>query len=292
MKILYFTVQRDNNERRSLLEIIQNVNSGFEGNNRNCDFYGNPIRLQEMHLSDEHQGLIIGDMVKIRLDDFPPKTKINGEQEDVELDDDEGFGESTAFIFDSNINVLIMQRNRTAVTESGFAKYFTEKGRTSSAILLNPILKDNALERIENLSEYRKFEITLSDTNSLSGQAKIGHTLSKMVDYSNIFNGQKVSIIVSMGHKRGSLTNIKTLARNLIELSSNCYGNVEKVQISGKEGSGDPIEIIDLLEFKVMDSKSIEIVRNYEESRKIRQNALLASYRDNKEALEERFRSL
>ena len=60
-------------------------------------------------------------MLRIRLNESHVRAKLSGETAELELDEDEGLGEETAFVFHHVPGILIVQRNRSGVTASAFA---------------------------------------------------------------------------------------------------------------------------------------------------------------------------
>src|SRR5258707_7859842 len=115
---------------------------------RTQEISGDPVRLQELH--HQQGGHIEGDMVRTRMDTLPRKSNIEtGELALLDLDEDEGLGEETAFLYDPATHCLTIQRNRYGVSASAFATYCTEIGAFESAITLEPIISGDAIARLQ-----------------------------------------------------------------------------------------------------------------------------------------------
>ena len=153
MKIDYYLVETPE-AAADLGDVIKNVSESANNENRNISINGKPIRLQTAALEGSFW---VGDMVKIRMDGIPPKTRLNGEQADIDLDEDEGLGEETAFVYDPATKILCIQRNRYAVSAQGLARYFS-KHYHPEYIELKPVLKHDALLRMDKLGVHRKLE--------------------------------------------------------------------------------------------------------------------------------------
>jgi len=111
-------------EDRPLVGILEDIFSK-EYEERIVEIFGYPVCLDQ--LASSSNGKVHGLFIKVRMDGIPPKTNIKtGEKHAIELDDDEGLGEDTVFIFDPSLNVLVLQRNRIGVTSSQFARYIHE----------------------------------------------------------------------------------------------------------------------------------------------------------------------
>jgi len=104
-----------------------------------------PIRCHSLR---PRRGFFEGEMIRIRMDEVPVKASLAGEIEPFELDDDEGVGEETGFLYNIPLRVLILQRNRAGVSASAFAWYFKNIGNLAEYIYLNPIIIRDVLDRL------------------------------------------------------------------------------------------------------------------------------------------------
>src|SRR5712671_1150043 len=85
---------------------------------RNANF----IRL-ETH--EQRGGLWLCDFVKIRMDHGPSKAGLTQPAKGFELKNDEGFGEETAFLWDSTNDWCVIQYNHFGVRPSAIAEYLS-----------------------------------------------------------------------------------------------------------------------------------------------------------------------
>jgi hypothetical protein len=294
MKIDYFHIGLSPDAALSMPQIIELVSNMPEDEIRNENFNNVPIRLQESH---KYGRLWIGDMVRIRMTGIPPKTKLNGEQDDLDLDDDEGLGEATAFLFDPDLSILVLQRNHYAVSPGGFAHYFAKKG-TVMYIDLKPVLRLDAMARLATMRLHRRLEISVAGLQNVGPLRQLrdaGVGVSSLIDISRELNGPKVSILVSMGHEQGSLERVMDFVRDARATFSNEArrgAHITKIVISGKEGEDEPLEIIDLIEDRMIDLMPVSVSRDHEKSRNERQKALRVAYRNRIDELTQMFRPL
>jgi hypothetical protein len=291
MKIDYYQVVLPSEELRTFADLLELLSQTPNDATRNKDYQGVPIRLQEIRKINAHW---LGDMVKIRMDGIPPKTKLTGRQEDIDLDDDEGLGEETAFLFDTRTGVLVFQRNKFAVSATAFAHYLVLMCGVED-VGLRPALRSDAMARLQTFTQHRKLEIAIAGLNNLRLFRGAGRGVEELVTLSNEFQAPSISLTVSMGHNKGTLAKVKDCVESLIETFQQAGGAgptpITKILVSGKEGEDQPTEIIDLLEDRMVDLEKVDLGRDHEVSRNARQGALNAAFLKRKAELENLFAS-
>jgi len=228
-------------------KVIQQISDLPNDETRNIEIRGFPIRLQS---SSQRLGFWQGDLVRIRMNDIPTKASLSGETELLDLEDDEGLGEETAFLYHISTKVLLIQRNRLGVSASAFSKYCQKICQLSEYIAFDPILRGDVLTRLTQMQIVRKFELKVArveDLGILKGQ-DLG--VDEILDIKDFFNAPNVSLTVSVGNKRNmSLANVIATARSLFRHASENTGNVKKIEVSGANEEDDKTDIIDLLEY-------------------------------------------
>ncbi len=283
MRIDYYHVVLPPDPTATMDTILNLASRLPQDETRNVDYNHVPIRLQEIHRANS---LWIGDLVRIRMDGIPPKTKLSGEQDDLDLDDDEGLGEETAFLFNQRLSVLVLQRNRHAVSAGGFSHYFASKGRVGY-IKLDPILRRDAYVRMSKMRIQRKLEIAVAGIQNLNIVDTSVLGVASIINLANEYASPHVGITLSMGHTRGTLSHVTELARFLSSISERYsslrHSPVTKITIMGKANEDEPMEVIDLLEDRMIDYSQVSVDRDYEASRRERQRALQVAF-DNRSA--------
>jgi len=228
-------------------DIIQQISSFPSDESRNIEIRGFPIRLST---SSQRLGFWQGDLMRIRMNDIPTKASLSGETEPLELDDDEGLGEETAFLYHIQTNVLMMQRNRLGVSASAFAKYCRSMCHLDEDITFDPILRGNVLERLAQMQIVRKFELKVArveDLTILQGQDR---GVDEVLNIKDVFNAPNVSLTVSVGNRKNiSLGNVIETAKKLFRSASDNSVNVKKIEVSGANEEDNQTDIIDLLEY-------------------------------------------
>ncbi len=97
------------------------------------------------------------------MDTLPRKSNVEtGQLTLLDLDDDEGLGEETAFLYDPATHCLTIQRNRFGVSANAFATYCTEIGAFESALNLEPIISADAIARLQEFDRVNRLTIKVA----------------------------------------------------------------------------------------------------------------------------------
>jgi len=229
----------------------------LDSDSRNLDEFGVVFRMDPV-VGTKHR--IFGDLVRIRMDDLPEKCNRNGKKEPLTLDEDEGLGESNAFMIDSDRSILAIQRNKFGVSPNSLCRFIFEKTNRDGEFQFDPILTGSGLQKLKNLSTIRKMEIRLARVDPKHGLDS-NQSISKTVDILNEYGGAYVNLTLSMSHKSGSMDKGKILRAFKEMVSKVDQPSVEKFIISGynDEDSDGKNEIVDLLADRIGYRALIEV---------------------------------
>jgi hypothetical protein len=208
---------------------------------------------------------------KVRMDDLPQRTKLDGSRAPLELDEDEGLGEDVAMALDATLNIVAIQRNRHSMTPNNIARlinFFYPEIQISFV----PILSRDALERFARCDTLRKLRIKLSGTSNCDFLNTNDLSANEKITMQEILSEPYVDITFSVGRKNMSLTG---KIRRLAEFFSNFYRNgggetVLAIDVTGKENDDTPSMMIDLLSEKLTFEHDVE-----QDGRTINTNHLL-----------------
>lgn len=233
---------------RSILEDVEDDDS------RTTDINGVPTRLQQVQRSDDFGWE--GEFVRIRLNNLPSRTKLSGAQTDLELDDDEGLGENTAFLFDPKKKHLLVQTFRSSVTASAMRRYFSEFTGKVGPVFLHPVLRKDAMERLARLSESKKLVIQVAADDRMQGYDTENDAVESVLKLAKYLRSPSIEVTASIGHRGGSLSPKRVFAavKELLKMGDTTTNRVEKLKVAGDKAS----QLIDVLEFKL---KYIEKVK-------------------------------
>jgi len=189
-------------------------------------------------------------MVRIRMDSLPKKAGLAGVLEELDLQDDEGLGEETAFLYHHPTRILSIQRNRFGISASGLAWYVKEKAGLDRPIVLEPVLETAVLQRLDEVRFVRKLEITLAGLGTGTPLRNRGYGVGDIVRLSETFNAPKIAVELSMGReRRGTLLVERAIGalRSLAGLVAENVNEVQKLEVTGIT-DGDERVVLDLIE--------------------------------------------
>ncbi len=275
MRIDFYRLTMPDDKTTRFEQVLESVHA-LPAKSRTALFKNVPIRLQHLRQRD---GYYIGDLARIRMEGIPPITRLSGEEEDIELPEDAGLGEEAAFLFYPAVRVLVLQRNRFSLSAAAFEDYFCQRGKVQR-IDLTPVVKRDALQRFRRMTIHRRLDVTLAGAQNLEQFKGQDRAVSSLVDIAQTLRAPVVGLSVSMGHASGGLSGIFDAVRALKRIMGKRGEqgqDVTKIVVSGREGDG-PLEVIDLLEERMVEEEMIDLGRKFESSRKTRQAALYDAF--------------
>lgn len=183
------------------------------------------VRLTPINLYDASQDgdFWHGEITRIRMIDPPVKASRDGEVEDIPLDEDEGIGEKTAFLYHCSTRVLLLQTTHSGVSISTFLQYFQTICQ-NTRISADPILQPQAMKKLGQMHDIQKFEVRVAGLDNpgklfQEDDLAIG-TFQKIADD---FCAPMMNITLSVGNKKDrslSIDNVVRIAKNLVIKSS------------------------------------------------------------------------
>lgn len=258
--VKYDFFQVETPEDRPLVDILDDIFLK-EYEDRIVEIFGYPVCLDQ--LASSSNGKVHGLFIKVRMDGIPPKANIKtGEKHAIELDDDEGLGEDTVFIFDPSLNVLVLQRNRIGVTPSQFSRYIHDNCDLDGDIRLAPILVEGAYQRLAQFGVFRKLRVRVSPLVSNEIFRGQGHSVSKLADLSQEFQSPVIDVSFGMGRaKKGSLlpAAIKEMIDSLLYIRDQNTQAVTNLEITGKDDDDSDTNFIDLIEERMVEEADVAL---------------------------------
>ncbi len=162
---------------------------------------GHPIRMQTLRRTGS---VWQGEILQIRMTDLPKKVSLRGESEDLDLADDQGLGQGVTFSYHENTDVLLVQRNKFAVSASSLERYLITKGK-AGIIELNPLLTKSAYARLMALSKINKVSIKVANINRGDVLNHSKHGISELGKIREMLGAPTIELTASVGSKNQSL---------------------------------------------------------------------------------------
>lgn len=263
----------DGNSFEPILERVAQLPNQNKSSRLGENFY-------RLHLTEQVDGCWIGDIVKIRKDIAPIKADTDGNIEIIPMNDRQGLGEETAFLYCPRTNSLLLQRNRQGTSRVLFARYFEDKAALNGPLGLYPILDPEALVRMGRMRVVRKFDVRVGSIKNGDVFKGSAHSLGAIADLQAELQAPVVSIHVSMGRHRGSLpiSQIRETLGSLFRFYQNGGNEVQKINVSGVDEDDEKDEF-DLLNHRIVEVSEVQPDANHRLDYTARRNALHTAWR-------------
>lgn len=281
LKIDFLTVAMPAGEAFS--SVLKDVANLPDDASRNVLVGKNPLRLKTVERVGQAW---CGDLVRIRMEEIPVRASTNGAVTPFTLREDEGVGEQCAFLYRPKRRLLLLQRNRHALSANTFASYFESIGKLGGPIDLQPLLKPDAAARLRNLRLVRRVSLKVAATDRGALWKGEGVGVKEVAELANQFRSPEVTVTLSVGRKRQQglfgrgvrqmVTHAKALAGRGAE--------VKALVVAGKDDDGAP-DVIDFIHDRLRDEVELsgaQRLLSYE----IRRDALATAWRRQRAVVE------
>ncbi|MCC6493497.1 MAG: hypothetical protein IT424_10795 [Pirellulales bacterium] len=286
MKIDFFSIEGP--DGFDLNGVLNAVNQTPNDNARVQELADVPFRVQTLQHS---RGIWVGEIIRIRMNDVPIICGLDGRVDEVDLEDDEGIGEETAFLIHPATRVLAIQRNRMGVSPSRLMQYFARFAGVDG-IFAHPVLKPDVAVALNRLQIVRKMHVRFAGiTNPKLLTAHNPNTADAIAILND--TAPVIDITVAMGRQRGSLSvqAIRAAARRFLTWSRAAAppGDIMALKIEGTFDDDSPADL-NLLEYRL--TEQADVVPDPHSRRLLyedRASSLRAAFARNKDDLEEMF---
>lgn len=209
----------------------------------------NQIELRAEFIS-EQGGLWLMDFVRIRTTHGPGRVGRDSEVEGFEFEDEEGFGEETAALYDPASGYFLVQYNHFGVRAGAIADYLSAyDGTENNLYTFKPRYDEDVERRLLNQGITRKISFCLDVTRMSAQDRQRGRPLSEAIEYGRQNGADKIKVEISVqGERHRSLT--QNALESLSALRSILGQNpdaVTKLEVSGKDNQDSVTEVLDLI---------------------------------------------
>lgn len=238
---------------------------------RNADF----IRL-ETH--EQRGNLWLCDFVKIRMDHGPSKAGLSVAAKGFDLRTDEGFGEETAFLWDSTNDWCVVQYNHYGVRPTAIAEYLSLFVHENPALLeLLPKLDDKIQAKINAKKLVTKFVLSVAPKEISGNDYDLGAGLGDAAKALKKSDADHVEIIITAAKRHGGLDlKLPDFMNWLKKLgpAGDDHSPVTVARATAAETQDDEPETLDLLHHRITADSQIQAGRDKRYPRKERWDAI------------------
>lgn len=270
----------DDSDFKTLKDMLDNLPDAGDRiplakNGNKFDIYGDIRNRQSMYF---------GTFCLVQMNELPPRAKLGEAPIELDMDEDEGLGHYTSFVYDSTNNIILIQSNRNGITANGIALFFSRNFSVRS-IVFDVVINPSDIQRLEAMSEIRNVEISIArvQNGSIFNNGR-RRPISEMQQLGDATDANILKLTLGVGYDRSATLrkrSIISLVRDLLGFEQE--GEVQKIIISGRETDESGIEMIDLITNKVIIKVILPAVRSISEISIQREiNEVIRLYRDKK----------
>ncbi len=244
-KIDFFTVEiADSTDLETILKKLHALPADSE--KRNEEMNDDWVRLIRGKMTEVGY---LGDIMRISMAPAGFRGNLVGDITAVNLNKDEGMAEFSAFYYDFETSLLVLQRNGKGVSATQLSRYFKRVADVDGEVEIKPVLRPTDLEKVKVLSVIRKIHIASAVVDMMTTMENLDERTMHTIQAAAQAESPAIELILKSGREKESTLNqviaIETLESWLRihdELSDEENEIVKKILISGKDESGATTE--------------------------------------------------
>ncbi len=202
------------------------------------------IRLEEVFFSQS--GLIFANFVLFRTGSGPAIVSDSTRLSEIDIRDDQYFGEDTACLYDPTSSYILIQYNHHGPKASAIQQYLSyDEDDQNHSYVFAPKLSQSSEEKIRNLAVVSRVEVSFAVPDLLNYTNPRDLSFSQAIEVARINGAETVSLVI--GNRRGlALQIVKDLIAGLQRTASVGEG-ITKLAIKAQVDDDTPRETIDLI---------------------------------------------
>ena len=259
----FFSVHHDTNE--AFEYALKNITDISNIEHRTED----GVRLLELsELNQANKSFLCGDVERIHMDNLPNKSGVSEEPDELDLEDDEGLGYNTAFVYYPAKKILGIQSNITGVSYSRLRDYINgilHKNNKATGFHINPIIVDdkNAQKVLneEIAPSFKSISFTIENPknfNFIPADEQVS-IIDDIANKAKENNAMRMTVTLSAGREKENFLNKLNIMR-LIKKGAEA-NNVKNLKARAYLDGGENTEL-NFLPNKLQYIDEITILRN------------------------------
>jgi hypothetical protein len=285
----FYRVLLNGNPFHRFTEVLRHIAGIADLQARNREIFGDTYRLQEF---TETGMVACGDLLKIRMDNLPVKASLEGPINELGLDDDEGIGEESAFLFDSRLAVLAHQRNRSGVSASRMVAYVCQASEVDDQPVFEPIVNVDAYREIMGMTRHSRLEIKCARADNAElwqGDDSASAAMRQMSE----LNAPMLTLTASCGRSDQLLDTdfVQGLVNAVRPLLNRRDQVVTKLEITGKSDDDSERLVVDLVRDRMIETGAVEVGRSRNVTFAVRKRLIEEAYDHRRQELRSMFAS-
>ena len=199
------------------------------------------------------------DFVKVRTHHGPSRAGENVPASGFQLAPDEGFGEETAFLWDSRNDWCAVQYNHYGVRAAAMADYLAHYEHDRPVLIeLVPKIDEGIHAKIQSAGFVTKIDIAVAPKRLTDADFEAGASLGQAVERLSEADADQIEVVISTRRRRRGLEfNARAIERWINRLKQRDAA-VRAARVTVKESRDAKREILDLLNQHVTTDEDIE----------------------------------
>lgn len=226
----FFRVGMGMNVARTFSELIHSIADSPDDDGRTRQVGEHHYH---MHECEKRDMFWFGNITKIRMDEYVVKTKLSGQRNPVDLEEDEGIGRESAFAYNEYYNVIVLQRNKNTISSDSLAAYI-EKVTKCFPLSLDIVLQKDALKKFESAENYKTVDIKIAKPDSGLFLGSAGETPEYVEKIMKMLDAPELELRLSVGRKKKRALS-RSAVQNLVSKFLGRREYVEKLNVNGIE---------------------------------------------------------
>lgn len=245
----------------SLLRKVHQLPS--DSQKRNVEINDDWVRLARGTLTDEGY---LGDLMRISTAPAGFQANLAGDITPVNLRKDEGLADCSAFYFDFETSLLVLQRNGKGVSSRQLSSYLKQIGDLDEEVEIRPLLHPTDLMKVKVLPVIRKLHIVSALIDAMPTLENLDENTRRLIQSAAQAEAGGIELVLKSPREKGASLN-QALVLELIEswlgihrdFSDDENEIVKKIVVSGKDENGTTVEF-DLLKDRIYSVMSYQWV--------------------------------
>ena len=233
------------------------------------------IRLETAVKRD---GLWLIDFILMRTKHGPAKVGISEPATGFSLDLDEGFGEETAFLWDTSNDWCVAQYNHHGIRSGAIADYLGAFDHQNTVFLgLSPKIDPEVHSKVRNKKLVTKFTVSLAPQAVNDYDYDLGAPLNDAINKIKPTDAERIEISISANKRRGLAVDIENIINRF---RGHGEGAINGAHAVVRTTMDDKPEVIDLLSNRVITLREISAGTDKRFPMEARWNALLSAHHE------------
>lgn len=238
----------------------------------------------------KRNNLIFGTFSYTQTENIPPsQNKTTKKIKTLELDDDDGLGYQTSFLFDSRTNIIAIVNRRPGVNANSIA-HFVKHNYNTPFFSLEKVTTVSSMDNFFKTSSYKNLKITLAAPTDISSFIDKSDLIPmEIASLANKFEAGKLTFEMEANTKQS--LNINTVRNVVSFFDKNLFSNVKKLTVRGDDPDVEE-KTFDFISGRINDKITVEKTRHNNFRTREVYEQLEAAFNENSLYLRENFSNI